>query len=110
MKSKWIKRNRTRTTEAKTETDKGHDQKGHRTEREGGEEIQKAILRKRHAGKEMKHAARDGKIDRNRKMYKERVAKNRQQKTYGEKHVQRQTRQTGKGINREINHRELTAK
>lgn len=45
MKSKWIKRNRTRTTEAKTETDKGHDQKGHRTEREGGEEIQKAILR-----------------------------------------------------------------
>lgn len=39
----------------------------------------------------MKHAARDGKIDRDRKMYKERVTKNRQQKTYGEKHVQRQT-------------------
>lgn len=47
MKSKWIKRNRTRTTEAKTETGKEHDQKGQGKEREGGEEIQKAILRKR---------------------------------------------------------------
>lgn len=57
----------------------------------------------------MKHAARDGKIDRDRKMYKERVTK-----TDSRRLMERNTYrdiQTGKGINREINHREqLTAK